>query len=35
MELEAAVKRFQELRSKEQQLLGKISEMASQEQEFR
>ncbi len=33
--LEAAVKRFQELRSREQQLLSKISEMASQEQEFR
>ena len=34
-EVEAAVKRFQELRSKEQQLLQKISEMAAQEQEFR
>ena len=34
-EVEVAVKRFQELRSKEQQLLQKISEMAAQEQEFR
>jgi len=34
-ELEAAVKRFQELRSKEQQVLTKINEMVSQEQEFR
>jgi hypothetical protein len=35
MELEAAVKRFQELRSREQQLLTKITEMAAQESEYR
>jgi Iap family predicted aminopeptidase len=35
MELEAAVKRFQELRSREQQLLAKITEMAAQESEYR
>lgn len=34
-ELEQAVKRFQELRSKEQQLLTKINEMVSQEAEYR
>jgi tRNA A37 methylthiotransferase MiaB len=34
-ELEVAVKRFQELRSKEQQLLTKINEMVAQEAEYR
>ncbi len=34
-ELEAAVKRFQELRTKEQQIIAKINEMVSQEAEYR
>lgn len=34
-DVEAAVKRYQELRSKEQQLVSKITELTAQEQEHR